>query len=246
MTDALKAADEPRVGRRILTCPRCKSPAQQIWGQVHWGDRGVEAFYDEADRDRPKRTSGGRSYPVSSKWKVAHCQGCDQKTLWRDDVNVFPLASAAPAPHSLMAPEIKSLYEEAARVLPLSRRAGAALIRAALEKQVKALDADAPKGSRLDDRIARLSSRVSTPLGELLDIIRHVGNASLHDDGDDDLVLMYLSGNNGADDIAEMLFDAINDLVDELVARPSATRALWEKLPEGVRQTIERKRSSID
>ena len=49
---------------------------------------------------------------------------------------------------------------------------------------------------------------------------------------------------DGADDIAELLFDAINDLVDELVARPAATRSVWDKLPAGVRATIERKRSA--
>jgi len=55
-------------------------------------------------------------------------------------------------------------------------------------------------------------------------------------------VYLYLENSEGADDIAELLFDAINDLVDELVARPAATKSLWGKLPEGVRQTIERKR----
>lgn len=141
-----------------------------------------------------------------------------------------------------MDPGVRRLYDEAGQVLPLSRRAGAALIRAALEKQVRLLDPDAPKGSRLDDHIARLADRVSTPLGELLDVIRHVGNAALHGNDDDDLVVMYLSENEGADEIAELLFDAINDLVDELVARPKKTAALWDKLPAGVKQTIERKK----
>lgn len=183
-------------------------------------------------------------FPISSQWFSAHCQGCDQKTLWRNDRNVFPVTSIAPSPHELMDLEVKILFEEAGRVLPLSRRAGAALVRAALEKQIRLLDPDAPKGTRLDDHIARLSSKVSTPLGELLDVVRHVGNASLHGSENDELVIMYLADSEGADDVAELLFDAINNLVDELVARPAAASALWAKLPDGVKETIERKRSA--
>lgn len=128
-------------------------------------------------------------------------------------------------------------------MLPLSRSAGAALVRAALEKQVRLLDSDAPRGTRLDDHIARLSREVSRPLGEVLDIIRHVGNAALHGSQDDDLVYMYMSEDAAADELAEMMFEAINDLIEELVARPEKTSSLWKKLPSGVKETIERKRA---
>ncbi|MEV4737159.1 MULTISPECIES: DUF4145 domain-containing protein [unclassified Microbacterium] len=229
----------------IIECPRCRVRAQQVWGDltVYRPKVGSEKFFDEAAKDfRSERWIDGSVHDVSGKWRTAHCQGCDQKTLWRDGVNVYPITSVAPAPHPRMDSDVKALFEEAGRVLPISRRAGAALVRAALEKQVRLLDSDPPRGTRLDDHIARLSSRVSTPLAELLDVIRHVGNASLHGAEGDDLVVMYLSDDEAADEIAEMLFDAINDLVDELVARPEKTSALWDKLPSGVKQTIERKR----
>lgn len=200
----------------------------------------TQVFWDEAESDR---RHGAERIPAST-WFSAHCQGCDQKTLWRNGQHVYPVASIAPAPHPQMSAEVKVLFEEAGRVLPLSRRAGAALVRAALEKQVRLLDPDAPRGSRLDDHIARLSLRVSKSLGELLDVIRHVGNAALHSADDDDLVYMFLSDSEGADDIAEILFDAINDLVDELVARPETASSLWNRLPAGVRETIQRKRDA--
>ncbi|WP_433584578.1 DUF4145 domain-containing protein [Microbacterium hydrocarbonoxydans] len=231
----------------VIQCPRCKVRAQQVWGQLsfHRPKSPQEPFHDEAAVDvRTEQWIDGSTRSVQSKWRVAHCQGCDQKTLWRDGVNVYPITSIAPAPHPRMDTDVKTLFEEAGRVLPLSRRAGAALVRAALEKQVRILDLDAPKGARLDDHIARLSTRVSKPLGELLDVIRHVGNAALHGSENDDLVIMYLSDDVAADEIAELLFDAINDLVDELVARPEKTSALWSKLPDGVRATIERKRGA--
>lgn len=235
----------PEHEEAIIVCPRCRVPAQQAWGslKVHRPQTGLATFFDESAKgSRTETWIDGSIHSVASKWRSAHCQGCDQKTLWRDGVNVYPIASVAPQPHPRMDADVRALFEEAGRVLPISRRAGAALVRAALEKQVRLLDPDAPQGIRLDDHIARLSARVSTPLGELLDVIRHVGNAALHGIEEDDLVYMYLSNSEGADDIAELLFGAINDLVDELVERPATTSALWEKLPSGVRATIERKR----
>lgn len=228
----------------VITCPRCKVPAQQQWGTVHWHPAGRDdLFSDEAVKDQPHVKIHGEMVRRPVRWHASLCSGCGQKSLWRGDATVYPLASAAPAPHALMDPDVKSLYDEAGQVLPISRRAGAALIRAALEKQVRQLDIDAPKGTKLDGHIARISTRVSTPLAELLDVIRHVGNSSLHGSGDDELVYLYLNPDGGTADIAELLFDAINDLVDELVARPAAARTLWEKLPEGVRNNIKKKRA---
>ncbi|MCI1018189.1 DUF4145 domain-containing protein [Microbacterium sp. C5A9] len=232
----------------IITCPRCDVRAQQVWSWVllskdEFADERVELFSDEAEVSRSFDEDSLRM--VMSEWRAAHCQGCDQKTLWRDGVNVYPQAVSAPAPHPDMTADVRDVYEEARRVLPISRRAGAALARAALEKQVKLLDPDPPKNSRLDDLIARLTSKVSTGLSERLDIIRHVGNKALHGvDDSDELVVLYLEDSQGADEIAELLFDAINDLIDELVTRPARTRDAWGKLPEGVREAIEKKRQN--
>ena len=203
----------------------------------------IEFLSDEAAADR---TFDGEALALeSSKWRAAHCQGCDQKTLWRDGLNVYPQTVTAPAPHPDMTTHVRDIYEEARKVLPISRRAGAALARAALEKQVKLLDPDPPKNSRLDDLIARLSPKVSTGLSERLDIIRHVGNKAVHGADDDELVVLYLADSQGADEIAELLFEAINDLIDELVTRPARTRQVWEKIPSGVRDSIERKRRDV-
>lgn len=235
------------VGASIITCPRCGVKAHQIWLWLFLSDddvaTSVELLSDEAAAERT--FDDENLYVISSEWRAAHCQGCDRKTLWRDGVNVYPQTLTAPAPHPDMTADVRDIYEEARKVLPISRRAGAALARAALEKQVKLLDPDAPKDARLDDLIARLSSMVSTGLSERLDIIRHVGNKALHGTGDDELVVLYLADSQGADEIAESLFDAINDLIDELITRPARTREVWEKLPNGVRNTIEKKRKEL-
>jgi hypothetical protein len=38
--------------------------------------------------------------------------------------------------------------------------------------------------------------------------------------------------------LLELLLQTANDLVEELVTRPSTTRGLWTKLPEGVRARL--------
>lgn len=242
-SDRLTEEQDDASDSRVIVCPRCKVPAQQVWSDLQEVPPGLppQNFWDESAASRRELFAG---FAISSRWKSAHCQGCDQKTLWRDGRNVYPVASSAPAAHPQMNPEVKALFEEAGRVLPLSRRAGAALIRAALEKQLKILDPDAPSGARLDDHIARLSSRVSKPLGELLDVVRYLGNSALHGSGEDELVYLYLSDSKGSDDIAELLFGAINDLTDELIARPANTSALWNKLPPGIKDAIARKQAA--
>ncbi|MGP6203906.1 DUF4145 domain-containing protein [Microbacterium sp. F2] len=180
----------------------------------------------------------------SPTWRAAHCQACGRSSVWRDDQVIYPRASAAPAPHPEMPEPVRALFVEAGEVLSISRRAGAALVRAALERLLRIV---APTSSRakLDTRIAELKPRVSSSLGELLDVVRFLGNESLHadEDGSNELVFMYLDEAHDAG-ISELLFDAINDLVDELIARPAQTRELWQKLPEGVRAAIERKKRS--
>ena len=238
-------AEAPTAGAAIMVCPRCGAKAQHNWLLIQsndpadWGSIG---FFDEAVSDMPFELIDGQKVPAPSEWRAGYCIACEQKTLWRNDQLIYPQRPSVPPPHKMMDSAAKALYEEARLVLPISRKAGAALIRAALEKQVRILAPDAPAGARLDDHIARLSSRVSGPLGELLDVVRHVGNQSLHGDESDTLVYVYLNREEGSEDIADLLFGAVNDLVDELVARPAATSALWDKLPPNVKRTVERKR----
>jgi K+-sensing histidine kinase KdpD len=181
----------------------------------------------------------GKNAP-SSTWSMAQCFVCGGKSTWRGATLIYPDISVAPLPHVDMPDEAKALYEEAAAVVGISRRAGAALARASLERLLKALDIEASKNDRLDDYIARVSEKVSTPLAELLTAIRHIGNKSLHvDDESDEIVALYLG--DVEEGIVEMLFEAINNLVDELITRPKRTAELYARLPEGVRADAERK-----
>ncbi|SFB57072.1 hypothetical protein SAMN05216266_120103 [Amycolatopsis marina] len=46
--------------------------------------------------------------------------------------------------------------------------------------------------------------------------------------------------------MVELLLDAANHLVDELITRPRQTSALWDKLPETVKTQIEHAKGQAD
>ncbi|KJC65195.1 DUF4145 domain-containing protein [Agreia bicolorata] len=168
-------------------------------------------------------------------WTMSRCESCNQMSVWRNDVLMYPSASLIPPPANDMPANAAVLYEEARQVLPHSRRAGAALGRATLERLLRTLDPEAGK-TQLDERIARMESRVSSSLWELLTVLRHVGNKAVHvDDEADGLVAIYLD--DGGTELAEAMFEAINELVDELVTKPKRVRGFFEKLPDGVRES---------
>lgn len=151
---------------------------------------------------------------------------------------LYPLARVGGASHPDMPAAVRELYTEAATVAAVSRRAGAALARATVERLIKVLDPGAPAGATLDKRIDRIRSRVSTPLGELLEVVRYLGNKMLHvEDQPGDLVVLALDDQEGPA-LVELLLAAANDLVAELITKPNTVAGLRDRLPEQVRAKL--------
>ncbi|WP_185203039.1 DUF4145 domain-containing protein [Glaciihabitans sp. INWT7] len=139
-----------------------------------------------------------------------------------------------------MPDQARELYEEARQVAGVSRRAGAALARATLERFLRDFDTAAPAGATLADRIDRVVPQVSAGLGELLTLIRHVGNKSLHvEDAPDEAVVLVLDEENT--EMIDALFVAINDLVEELITKPARTSRLAALIPQSVRDAAARR-----
>ncbi|MFD5828309.1 DUF4145 domain-containing protein [Lentzea sp. NPDC060358] len=137
-----------------------------------------------------------------------------------------------------MPDDVRELYEEARTVAAVSRRAGAALARATVERLIKTLDPDAPKSAMLDKRIERIRPRLTPQTAQLLDVLRVTGNGALHvDDDPGELVVMALDDEEGPA-LLELLLETANDLVEEMIARPATVGGLWNKLPEGIRNRI--------
>lgn len=126
---------------------------------------------------------------------------------------------------------------EAAAVIVVSRRAGSAMARATLERLLIELDPSSPKNARLDERIINVLDKVSTSLGDALTLIRHVGNQALHVDSTPDEALVLVLDEENTE-IIDVLFAAINDLVDELVTKPAARARLLDAVPPTVRARV--------
>lgn len=211
---AIDLWDGPRFGNSYVMYPGLQSLARAIYSES-------EAI-DE---------------PTSPKqWHVSWCASCSRASVWRDTMLVHPRSSSAPLPHKDMPDSARVLYEEARDVFSISPRAGAALARATLERLLRELDPTTGKPD-LATRIDRVLDRVSSPLAEMLTVIRHVGNKSLHvDDAPDEITVLVLSDEQTQ--VSSFLFAAINSLVDELVTKPNLTRSMFDLLPTAVQARI--------
>jgi hypothetical protein len=225
----------PALLRPAFYCPHCPALAHHDWVALGYQDGNYWASMAYVDEPDP----AGSSMKVRThRWHGAQCHGCREWSIWLDDRMVFPQRSAGSPAHVDMPGPVRELYKEAAAVVAVSRRAGAALARATIERLVKELDPEAPRNARLDQRIGRLRERVSTPLGQLLDVVRVVGNGALHaDEQSSELLVIALDDTTGPE-LIELLLQVANDLVDELITRPRTAREYWDRLPDGVKTTL--------
>lgn len=231
----------PALHRERFVCPRCDVFAAQTWFEV-WlkpgGNRAYERAYDilwGADEvEHVEETE------VSSCWYMSECTSCQHRSVWREEALIYPAASPAPIPSEDMPSEVRELYDEASAVAAVSRRAGAAFARATLERLLKLLDPAAPSGSKLDEYIARVIPRVNAATGKLLTLIRHVGNKSLHvEDTPDDAIVLLLTDEDV--ELLGVLFQTINDVIEELITRPNQAAMLYDAVPATVRAAAEAK-----
>lgn len=237
---------------RKFSCPRCGAIAQQDWkGLAYWdgsswgSQPAMIDIFDMSDT-HIERNEDSEPYEVGKRWMASRCGACEDHSLWIDEDLVFPTSADTvipdvPAPAEDMPDGVRVLYLEAAAVYPYSRRAAAALCRAALERLTKFLTSDLPAKVSLDGRLASLSKNTDPVTYKVLSVIRHVGNTALHgeEDGDESAVI-YLGDDRGQD-IPDLFFAAMNELVVEKISRPRRIDSLYSALPEGVRANIERK-----
>lgn len=130
-------------------------------------------------------------------------------------------------PHPDMPEEIIADFLEAREIASRSPRGAAALLRLCIQKLCKVLG---ESGKHIDTDVKSLVSK-GLPVGiqQALDIVRVVGNKAVH------------PGELTEDDIAEVtisLFQLVNAIVEDRIARPKALEELYMRLPEGARNAI--------
>lgn len=150
--------------------------------------------------------------------------------MWSALRLVDPPARIGPRPHSDMPDEVVNLYNEAREVAGLSPRSAAALLRLALETLVNSL---VESSQSLHQKIGVLVSRgLETQVQQAMDIVRVGGNNGVHP-GQIELA--------EGGELLEAMFELLNLIVEQVIARPKRLASLYEALPAGAREAISRR-----
>ena len=140
---------------------------------------------------------------------------------------ILPECGRGPGPHADMPGQVKKVYEEARKVASKSAGATAALLRKAAEMLCREVlweeHGGGSKWPSLDKGIAKLKDAgvLSPKCVEGLTIVRLVGNDAVHEgviDMEED------------EQSLELLFDLINDIVQETISRPRERKAMSAKI----------------
>lgn len=216
----------PKADAKEFNCPACNA-----YAHFHWSPIMVQL--------------GGfqQGQSTSLPHKTAQCAACKQWTLWayweiKGEGNartggwrlVHPKQVEAPMAHPTMPGACKVDYDEARLVKVNSPRAAAALLRLCVERLCQDLNA---KGGTLNEMIGDLVKRGLDPeVQRALDVVRVTGGNSIHPG--------TMSPTDDPE-VVEALFVLVNEIVQEMLAKPARIQALYDKLPAGARAQIERR-----
>lgn len=204
----------PEFGKEAFHCPRCGVLAHQTWSQL-------------------ASTGLGGGFRATAAHR-ATCRNCFEFSYWlpKDETGsqmrmADPIVGGGPRPHVQMPENVCSDYEEARAIVTQSPRGACALLRLATQK----LADDLVEGDgNLNAKIGELVTQgLSTEVAQALDALRVVGNNAVHPLEmalDDDV------------DTATALFECLNLIVEDRIARPKRVGELFSKLPQVAREGI--------
>ena len=185
----------PDEGKDAFNCPHCGAFAHQAWGQL-------------ASRD------------ILDDWRVAHCQRCDDISIWFVDSMIYPSVGTAPHPNRDLPPDIADDYEEARAIMNRSPRGAAALLRLAIQKLCKHLG---ESGKDINADIAALVQKgLPQSVQKALDTVRVVGNEAVHPG------TLDLKDDAG---IAGALFKLVNIVAEKMISEPREVDEIYATLP---------------
>jgi hypothetical protein len=159
--------------------------------------------------------------------KIAYCDHCGRMNVWVGNEMVWPARRSGLPPHPDMPDDVRVLYDEARDTAARSPRSAAALLRLALQVLVNEVE---PGSGDINTKIGALVKRGLDPqVQQAMDVVRVVGNNAVHPgqiDLDDDSNWL------------PALFQLLNLIVEQVVARPKQVAAMFQALPSGAQAAV--------
>lgn len=196
----------------------------------------LTTYFDQRRSNRPfiEKTETCYSQQRLESVYTSRCHSCAKFSLWLNEQIIHPADTQHIICNEDLPDNIKPDFEEASRIVSISPRGAAALLRLCVQKLCNFLDA---KGNTIDQQIADLVTRGLNPqVSDMLDVVRVIGAESVHPgtmDMKDDV------------ETAHKLFELINLVVERMISEPKKIEALKQKLPPSKLQAIEDRNARI-
>lgn len=207
--------EAPSLDKDAFNCPHCNAFSAMRW---NWLSNPYE------------------SLPL----KQAICHRCKDFSIWRvgqlDESGarigklIDPKTLVAPLPNEDLPENCKFDYLEAREISSQSPRGAAALLRLCIQKLCVELGGT---GRNINDDIAHLvGNGLPIRVQQALDVVRVVGNNAVH------------PGEMSVQDQPQTvmaLFHLVNLIVENQITQPKHVSELFEELPEGARDAVQRR-----
>lgn len=200
----------PELRLRAFNCLHCFAYSNIRWSQLHVY---FAAYYSDVK---------GLTCGI--------CVHCEKFTVWRGSTLIYPDSSSAPMANPDLPNDVSLDYGEARSIFGRSPRGAAALLRLCIQKLCKHLG---ESGKDLNSDIAALVKKgLSAKIQKSLDIVRVIGNESVHP-GQIDL--------RDTPETAGKLFQLINIIADAMITQPSTIDEVYSQLPASKLEQIDQR-----
>lgn len=180
----------------------------------------------EVRRDYWTREAGTNGPP---EWHGTRCRVCGGWIAWFKDERRWPSSFIGPLAHEKMPANVREIYDEAREVGGRSPRSAGALLRLGLQVLVSELVTEPNLNKAIGDLVKDgLPERIQ----KAMDVLRVVGNNAVHPG---EIVL------DEQPETVQALFQLLNLVVEDRIARIQEIDALYEALPAGALEAIDRR-----
>jgi hypothetical protein len=163
---------------------------------------------------------------------ISRCAHCNNVAYWNEQRMLIPSVGTIELPATDMPDNCKKIFLEARDVAAVSPKGAAALLRLCLQQLMIEFG---QSGKNINTDIAELV-KIGLPIliQQSLDICRVIGNNAVHP-GEINL--------DDSPEISHSLFKFINLIVHDRITRPKEVQELYNSLPSGALEAIEKRDS---